>query len=83
MNPTPKESLEIVRKGLSHITPSAQSMSALATLTALVERDEAKKVTVRYANGRLSNCPSCLHAMQTQVFRFCSNCGQRLDWSDK
>ena len=45
----------------------------------MIERTTPKKVTVRVDHD--GQCPSCEYFI-TECDRFCSDCGQALDWDD-
>lgn len=52
----------------------------------LAERDTAKKPIIIGVNGaigcRVGKCPKCEGILRSYM-RFCDECGQRLDWSER
>lgn len=52
----------------------------------LKERDTAKKPIIIGVNGaigcRVGECPKCGGILRSYM-RFCDECGQRLDWSER
>lgn len=55
------------------------------TLQELVDKETPKKITiVKGINNALYFCPDCgSYLCEEPKLNYCSNCGQKLDWSDK
>jgi rubrerythrin len=62
---------------------------ALDELEKLKERDTVMKVTQTWEeeDNRVFDCPHCgdtwFYSGDSECWKFCPNCGQRLDWSEK
>lgn len=63
-----------------------QTAKLLKQVQELKERDTAKKPIIIGVNGaigcRVGECPKCGGILRSYM-RFCDECGQRLDWSER
>ena len=57
------------------------SQSAIDDLQELVKRNEPMRPI--YEKDGTRSCPCCKGNWLTPNFKFCSDCGQKLDWSDE
>ena len=57
------------------------SQSAIDDLQELVKRNEPMRPI--YEKDGTRSCPCCKGNWLTPNFKFCSDCGQALDWSDE
>ena len=57
------------------------SQSAIDDLQELVKRNEPMRPI--YEKDGTRSCPCCKGNWLTPNFKFCSDCGQKLDWSEE
>lgn len=83
---TSKEALENIKDNYPLVHPTNYKLikESYDTLEKLVERDTPKKPIKRkgnYTEKHYYDCPKC--EFEKSFFgKFCSECGQRLDWSE-
>lgn len=68
------------------IDMAIKALSAMPKYEKLKERDSAKRLNVEAETGYYV-CPTCRSAIssgdESEVYKCCFNCGQRLDWSEE
>ena len=92
---TPKEAVEMLNKCGTNTEQPYEDMilealeQALTELEELKKRDTAMKVKQSWEeeDNHIFDCPHCgdtwFYTTDSEDWKFCPNCGQRLDWSDK
>jgi hypothetical protein len=84
---TPKEAINIILRSVVHSVKSRENLSeALFIMQKAMERQIPKKANITIKGttdfNTTLNCPTC-HKMPIGVKpRYCSECGQAIDWSD-
>ena len=77
-----KAEIKDLRKQNSKVDWDEQEKAVNLAIEALEKQIPKKPIEQRYVNNELiGHCPSCQLIAYWQ--RYCSNCGQKLDWSEE
>ena len=70
-------------QGISLNTTKAELTEAMIMSIQALEKQKAKKMVIKNDNGRTRCACGRCGCFVLPASRFCSKCGQKLDWSDE
>lgn len=81
----PNEALEIITNAVQTEKMTAEQDKALAVAQKVLERQIPTKVVCHKISNEiiLKYCPTCRVRFLRYGHKYCSECGQKLDWSDE
>lgn len=82
---TPNKALEIITNAVQTDKMTVEQDKALAVAQKAFEKQTPKKVRCLKISNEivLKYCPTCRVRFLRYGHKYCSECGQELDWSDK